>query len=61
VVLSLQDDDGVHCCVFLPKRYSNAFTAKNIEDIMLGHLKLRFTYRGLCENTKTHLLSVEVV
>jgi hypothetical protein len=61
VLLHLQDNTGVQCCVFLPQRYSNAFTAKNIEDIILRHLKLRLIYKGLCDDTKTHRLSVEAV
>jgi hypothetical protein len=60
VLLSLQDCRD-ECCVFLPKRYSNALTAKNIEDINAEKFKLRLVYRGLCEDTKTHLLSVETV
>jgi hypothetical protein len=47
--------------VFLPKRYSLAFSVGNIDDINQVRVSLHLRYEGTCTNSKSFKLSIEPV
>ena len=45
--------------VFLPKRYSGAFTDDDIDRINFKITKLHLIYKGTCEKTRAYKLEIE--
>jgi hypothetical protein len=59
LVLTIEDG-GEKCCVFLPKRYYDSFTDKDITDINDGEINMDLVYNGICEKTRAYKLSLQV-
>jgi hypothetical protein len=45
--------------VFMPKRYGSTFSDVDIEDINTEKVLLHLIYKGICDNTKSHILAFE--
>jgi hypothetical protein len=45
--------------IFLPRPYTAVFTGSNTEQNNDESLKLKLTYRGICDKTNSHPLSLE--
>jgi uncharacterized protein YbaR (Trm112 family) len=58
VLRTIQESENSLRKVFLPGRYSAVMTDDDLTDINSGCIKLSLIYRGVCPQTKGHLLTV---
>jgi hypothetical protein len=59
ILLSLRVEEETLVKVFLPKRYSGAFTDEALEAINRGTLSLHLIYKGKCAPSGTPLLAID--
>ena len=59
VLLSLRVSKTSIVQVFLPKRYSDVMSDEDMESINSKAVSLNLVYRGVCESSKSYLLSIE--
>ena len=59
ILLSLRDGEQRLVKVFLPKRYSEAFTAETLKASDKGTLFLQLIFKGKCTQSESYLLEIE--
>ena len=59
ILLSLRNEEQTLVKVFLPKRYSGAFSDEALEAINRGTLLVNLIYKGKWEQSGTHLLAIQ--
>ena len=59
VLLTILGLDEKLVSVFLPKRYTTAFTEGDIEMINSKKVTLNLIYNGTCEKTKSYKMEIE--
>jgi hypothetical protein len=58
ILLTIKMSPGKVVSIFLPKRYTPVFSDVDIDSINNGTVKVDIVYRGTCEQTNAHLLSL---
>ena len=59
ILLSLRNEEQALVKVFLPRRYTEAFTGEALDAINRGAVILHLIYDGKCGQSGAHRLSIE--